>query len=312
MFTVDYVVVPVDLSANSRGAYALARSIGDTAPQTHVVHAWGGWPPYFENVLFPYAPLGEDAVEFEHEIALEAEAAIFELLDLPEDLPNDIDDPVVLRGEPREVLPEHIQGIAADLIVVSAQGASGILPHSIGSVTERIIRTSRRPVLVARTTESKPNIKTVTVALDLSRGCRKVLEVAMGFAAQLGAELETVYVLPDPVSNDTTQILASILDFHPDKSKKAARGRIDALFENVVKGIDVAYGEKNDAARLLKDRKLLVGDPGPELVKHCAENDRDLLVIGTQDATRKQSQRIGDVASVVLRESTAHTLVVPL
>ena len=120
MFSVEYVVVPVDLSASSRGAFALARSIGDSPPKTHLVHAWGGWPTYLERVLFPYAPLGEDVVEFEHEIAVEAEAAIFDTFGLPEELPDDIDDPAIIRGYPRDVLPEHIQGIAADLVVVGS------------------------------------------------------------------------------------------------------------------------------------------------------------------------------------------------
>ena len=312
MFTVEYVVVPVDLSASSRGTYALARAINNTPPQTHLVHAWGGWPSYLKNVLFPYAPLGEDVVEFEHEIALEAEAAIFEMFELPDELPEDLDDPAVIRGHARDVLPEHIQGIAAQLIVVGSHGESGLIPNSLGSVAERLVRTAKRPVLVARATSSKPSIRRITAALDLSRGCHIVLEHAIGLAMQTGAELETIFVLPDPAANDTTQVMSSIVQFTADKAKKQARGRIDAHFDSVVKNLDVPFGKKDETARLLKDRKLLVGDPAAQLVSHCAENNSDVLVIGSQDGTRKITQRIGDVAGRVLRTANTHVMVVPL
>jgi nucleotide-binding universal stress UspA family protein len=174
------------------------------------------------------------------------------------------------------------------------------------------VRTSRRPVLVARNNSSKPSIRRITVALDLSRGCHVVLEHAIGLAIQLGAELDTVYVLPDPVAADTTQVMASIVEFTADRARKAARGRIDAHFDSVVKNLDIPFAHKDAAARLLKDRKLLVGAPAAELVRHVAENDRDLLVIGSQDATRNTTQRIGDVASSVLRAATGNVLVIPL
>lgn len=311
MFTVEYAVIPVDLSAHSRDAFALAKTLG-AAPRLHLVHAWGGWPGYLNNVLFPYAPLGEDAVEFEHEIALEAESAIYDAFDLPAELPDEIDDPAVIRGYPRDVLPEHIQGVAADVVIVGAYGESGLIPNAIGSVAERLVRTAQRPVIVARKRKTKPDITRITVALDLSKGCHVVLEHAIGLALQLGAELETVYVLTDPLARDTTQVLASIIDFSPDKAKKGARPRIDAHFDSVVKSIDVAYSQKNQTAALLKDRKLLVGDPAEELVRHCAQGDRDLLVIGAQDAARDETQRIGDVALAVLRTANCHTMVVPL
>lgn len=311
MFTVDYAVIPVDLSTHSRDAWELAKTLGDS-PRLHLVHAWGGWPEYLQNVLFPYAPLGEDVVEFEHEIAVEAESAIYDYFDLPAELPDQIDDPAVIRGYPRDVLPEHIQGIGADLVVVGAHGESGVLPHAIGSVTERLIRTARRPVLVARKRRSKPDIERMTVALDLSSGSHVVLQHAIGLAMQLDAELETVYVLPNPLDTDTTQVLSSVIDFVPEKARKQARGRIDAHFDSVVKNLDIPFSHKDEVARLLKDRKLLVGDPAAELIRHAAENDRDLVVVGSQDAARGQNQRIGDVAGAILRDVTCHTLVIPL
>jgi len=53
----------------------------------------------------------------------------------------------VLQGPPAASIVEYANGAGADLIVLSTHGRSGFMRAMLGSVAERIVRTSRCPVL---------------------------------------------------------------------------------------------------------------------------------------------------------------------
>jgi len=56
----------------------------------------------------------------------------------------------VLAGRPYEEILEYAQRIGVDLIVMGTQGRSGLDRFMLGSVTERVLRTSDVPVLAVR------------------------------------------------------------------------------------------------------------------------------------------------------------------
>ncbi|MFP8890370.1 universal stress protein [Natrialbaceae archaeon A-CW2] len=60
---------------------------------------------------------------------------------------------VVRQGTPYEEILEYAEDAAADLIVMGTHGRSGLSRYLIGSVTERIVRTSDVPVLVVQLSE---------------------------------------------------------------------------------------------------------------------------------------------------------------
>ncbi|MCU4751178.1 universal stress protein [Halobacteria archaeon AArc-curdl1] len=60
---------------------------------------------------------------------------------------------VVRQGTPYEEILEYTEDAAADLIVMGTHGRSGLSRYLIGSVTERIVRTSDVPVLVVQLSE---------------------------------------------------------------------------------------------------------------------------------------------------------------
>jgi nucleotide-binding universal stress UspA family protein len=55
---------------------------------------------------------------------------------------------VIKAGPPWEVINDHADDMRADLIVIGTHGRRGLSRALLGSVAERIIRTSTRPILV--------------------------------------------------------------------------------------------------------------------------------------------------------------------
>ena len=56
----------------------------------------------------------------------------------------------VSEGKPATVILEEADGLDPDLIVIGSHGRSGLDHLLLGSVTERVLRKGRTPVLVAR------------------------------------------------------------------------------------------------------------------------------------------------------------------
>jgi universal stress protein A len=58
--------------------------------------------------------------------------------------------PVVKNGVPAEIILDEQREKGIDLIVIASHGKAGILKHLIGSVTDKIVRAAKCPVMVIR------------------------------------------------------------------------------------------------------------------------------------------------------------------
>jgi len=56
----------------------------------------------------------------------------------------------LLEGRPYEEILEYVERVAVDMVVMGTQGRSGLDRFMLGSVTERVLRTSDVPVLAVR------------------------------------------------------------------------------------------------------------------------------------------------------------------
>jgi universal stress protein A len=61
----------------------------------------------------------------------------------------------VLLGRPHDVIVEDAKGARADLIVMATHGRSGLEHLILGSVAERVVRTSPVPVMTVHTADSR-------------------------------------------------------------------------------------------------------------------------------------------------------------
>jgi nucleotide-binding universal stress UspA family protein len=92
----------------------------------------------------------------------------------------------------------HVAEVHADLLVVGTEGRTGMAHALLGSVAERIVRTSPVPVLVvphatdvAREAHFAP--KHILVPVDLAPESGEVLRTALSLARHTGAKLTVVH-----------------------------------------------------------------------------------------------------------------------
>ncbi len=145
VFQLKSILVPVDFSECAAKAlqYALpfARQFGATILVAHVIQ--------------PYIPIPEmTGVDVELIDAQMHEAAKRELTTLCNSLPDDISYEQVLRvGNAQLEIVKAAKELAADLIIVSTHGRSGLAHVFLGSTAERVTRHAGCPVLVVRENE---------------------------------------------------------------------------------------------------------------------------------------------------------------
>ena len=98
-----------------------------------------------------------------------------------------------------------------DLIVMGSHGASGFKEMFIGSNTEKVVRTSKVPVLVIKNDHAKLDIKDFVFATDFTEECRWSFNEAQKFAKTVGAKMHLLYV-NTPAGFKTTEEATELME----------------------------------------------------------------------------------------------------
>jgi nucleotide-binding universal stress UspA family protein len=135
--TLSHVLVPSDFGEAAEGALAvglgLARAFSAKLTLLHVYDR--PLAPYQEGAYWPIEDLEEEAKRALEPVAAAANASYARAGAL------------LLRGDPRFAITEVAAGHAVDLIVMGTHERRGLSRALMGSVAERVVRTSRAPVL---------------------------------------------------------------------------------------------------------------------------------------------------------------------
>jgi nucleotide-binding universal stress UspA family protein len=149
MIPLKAIVAPTDFSDASkegvRAAVAIAKHFSATI---HLVHVVTPIPEF----MGAHAPTGFHIPSVLKELEDGARSSLQELID--EELPGELDvDSKVFTGDPATEIVNLAGEAGADLIVMATHGATGWKRLVTGSVTEKVIRYSKVPVLSVRGSE---------------------------------------------------------------------------------------------------------------------------------------------------------------
>lgn len=98
------------------------------------------------------------------------------------------------HNEIYEDIEEACQKSDIDLIVMGSTGASGFKEMFVGSNTEKVVRTSKTPVLVIKNEHPEFKVNDFVFATDFSEEGRGVLDKAQKFAKKIDAKLHLLFV----------------------------------------------------------------------------------------------------------------------
>ncbi len=176
---------------------------------------------------------------------------------------------MVREGRPSDAILAEAERQAADLIVMGTHGRRGMDRWLLGSVTEKVLRKARCPVLVVRK-PAHPFISTqpaadpvrlerVLVCSDFSEPSLRALEYAISLAMEFDAELRILHVVEEiPGSKEVQELTEEIQNklTEPIPAETREWLRLKAI--------------------------VRIGRPYQEIIQLALESETDLVIMGVQ------------------------------
>ncbi|HSE43656.1 MAG TPA: universal stress protein, partial [Acidobacteriota bacterium] len=158
-----------------------------------------------------------------------------------------------------------------NLIVTGTHGRRALGRLLMGSVTNKLLRESRVPVMVVPEQRNEMSglqiVKRILVAMDLSSTSTKVVRFAVQFASLLQAEIHLIHVI-DPPSIETSKTfqLSNVID------------------ETCELNVDSTLHEMLDEYKLITEPivRTCVGNTAQEILRYAAEENCNYIVMGTR------------------------------
>ncbi|HTV00400.1 MAG TPA: universal stress protein [Luteitalea sp.] len=218
---------------------------------------------------------------------------------------------VVRLGEPAPEILRQADALDAALVVLATQGTSGVAKFMFGSVAERVLRESTRPVLVVPPAVADGPMRTlgamqeVLAPIDFHEHVADDARVASRIARASHARLRLLHVLPADDGGGWTvlrQTAAAELEAQLSGARRSredeAREALEALGADLgvtpAPTLEIAHGSVPDQIAQVADRA-----------------DVDLVVLGLRGVPGLMGSRVGAVAYRVLCASPAPVLAVP-
>ena len=194
----------------------------------------------------------------------------------------------VAEGDVADQLLRLIRDERPDLVVVGTHGRTGLDRLVLGSVAQRLLRTSPRPVLVVRPprrgAHGDAGLRRIVVGVDFTPASTRALEDARWLAKLTGAHL----VLLHAIARNTP------IDVDPSRRPQA---RLDELAEEL------------RAGGVGCTPIVTVGDAATALLAESEGAPTALIALGTRARAPSMRRLFGSVADAVLRRSRCPVLV---
>lgn len=191
---------------------------------------------------------------------------------------------MVVEATPSSAILKTADEIDADIIVMGTHGRGGFNRFLLGSVTERVLHETSRPLLTVRETDKPaadaPAKPRVLCPVNFSDAARTALEVAISFSNLLDADLVVLHVAEDD-SEETRRIAQQVESWLPP-----------------------------DRLRTSADRLLLQGDAAEQVIEYAKSHLVDLIVLGASHRRLGDTSVLGTTAVRITRHAPIPVLTV--
>ena len=288
MLKIERILCPVDFSDFSDRACAYAHSFArHFGAKLFVLHVAEPFVPIHPSSISPsvidqvYAQQIADAEENVRELAARQNW-------------NDVQHEVVLeRGGVADAILQFVEGKNIDLITMGTHGRRGLDRVVVGSVTERVLRTARSPVLAVHglAQESgarKPEqFRKILFCTDFSDNSPRALEDAFLLACKYKAGISLLHVIERPDSA---------------KDLEAERAQVLQQLRAVV--------PQNVPNNATVEPAVRAGKAFQEILAHAAETKTDLIVMGVRGRNALDLALFGSTTQRVIQLGQWPVLVV--
>ncbi|NHN42396.1 universal stress protein [Halorubellus sp. JP-L1] len=208
----------------------------------------------------------------------------------------------VLEDDPRSAIVETAVDADADVIAMGRHGHAGLRERFLGSVTERVLRSTDRPVLtVPEQGQGVGDYEDVLVTSDGSDAARAAIPA--------GASVATTY--------DATMHVLSVVDVAREAGPFNAGGvseeYVDGLVAEATEELDAFAAACEEAAgdgALDPTRSVRTGSPSAEITAYVDDAGVDFVAMASRGEGSFAGQLLGSTTDRVLKQVDVPVLVV--
>jgi len=143
-----------------------------------------------------------------------------------------------------------------------------------------------------------PAENSILLTTDLSPASDKVAKVACDLATALGSKLLALHVLSEEKMKD-------IQGIRPESAY------VDVVMDNLSRDVAAQLERVTDDQPFKHDEKVVLGEPGQEILRVLGKQPFDYVVVGVRNRSRVGKLLLGSVAQEVLLNSTYTVVAVP-
>jgi len=207
---------------------------------------------------------------------------------------------VVATGPPADEISRVVAERNIDLAISATHGRTGLKRFVLGSVTERLMRSLRCPLLVVREAPPDParglRFSKILVGCDFSPAANAALEYGVSLAQEFEAELHLIHVLEPQVYSD---FLATTLD--------DVQGETGDIKEKLDQRLtDLITPEAMNWCRI--KTAVIEGRPFEAITDYAGENGIDLVVLGVRGHGVVETLFLGSTTDRVVRKAQCPVL----
>jgi nucleotide-binding universal stress UspA family protein len=204
-------------------------------------------------------------------------------------------DVVAAPGDAATEIAREAERLPADVLILGTHGRSGFERLFLGSVTEKVLRRVRVPVLTIPPPVREPGspvYKTILCPVEFSSASIRALEYALSLAREADARLIMLHVIEDVLGSTAAGALG-----HLSVSEYSRQLEQDALAR--------LKGAVPDEARVWcrPDERVVQGRAYREILKVVADEKVDIVVMGVQGRGALDQLVFGSTTHRVIREA---------
>jgi len=271
------ILVPVDGSASSLMAEETAAKIAKkTGANITVLHI-------IREPMLGYRLPSKIEEEIMGYIEQEAEKITREALTIFVEERVNADLKVMRWRDPADTILEFSKNY--DLVVIGAYGENEKSPYVLGSVTKKVMRQTRNPLLVVKRVSALSNL---LICVDGSENALKALK----YGAQLADKMDSDITLLNVQEK-------KMFDYAPDV--------VEDLGKKILSKAAEVISEKKSKI----NRKLEIGVPADVIVEVAEKGNHDLIIMGSRGFGKVKRFLLGSVSDDVSHKAKCSVLIVP-
>jgi len=202
---------------------------------------------------------------------------------------------VVTEGNAAKEIVSLAEQLPADLVVLGTHGRSGFERLFLGSVTEKVLRTTRAPLMTIPppvTQPGAPLYKTILCPLDFSDASTRALEYAVSLAQEADARLILLHVIENLLGEQGVPEMGHLSVCEYDRYLEVdARARLKSVVPEIA------------SVWSAPEERVVRGRAYREILKVAKDEGVELIVMGVRGKGALTRLVFGSTTHHVIREA---------